>query len=266
MRRSWMVVAWVLIGFWERAAEVEASADVDEPALVAIERNAQTEFFALRTVRPEEVGSSTSVPQRAPVPSTRTSTVGGCALTRSQDGDSWALQLDIELPLEATRVLQVETSKADGRACIWRELRAATGRTITFGVRPEGTKAIDWSPSGIKRKLAWPDQRGLGLLELIELVRLDSPDRIPAKARWIDPLAANLIPVAISLERAGATRRVEVHTSAGDRVAQVTFDGSQLTTLAWQAGGLIAERISAEAHARLVIDRRRSASRIERTE
>ena len=264
MRRSWWMGVWMLAGLIGRSAEVEAGADegsADEPALVLIERNGQTEYFALRTDSVAEVDSNDAPAEPQGKPGTSTRAIGACALTRSHADGSWAFQLDIELPLEETRVLQVETSSSSGRDCIWRELRAGSGRTIRFGVQPEGTEATEWASGGTKRKSAWPDQRGLGLLELIQLARQEHTGRIPSKARWIDPLAAELVPVVILVEDRGSVRTVDVYTSSGDRVAHVAFEGHELTALGWQAGGLIAERVSAEAHARLIADRRRSAAR-----
>ena len=69
MRRSWMVVSWALIALIGRSAEVEAG--TDEPVLVAIERNAETAFFALRTEGDEPDASQASSSSDPAVPGIR---------------------------------------------------------------------------------------------------------------------------------------------------------------------------------------------------
>jgi len=235
-----------------------AASRPDDALAGGLDRPVVAEHFALRRSTPPDPDRTASS-RGAP----RDSYVGACTWTRATEDGTTTLQLDLELPLEDTRVLQVEEIGADGRSFVWRELRAGGGRTIRFTSGPERTEAVEWSVTGTKRRVDWPSGGALGWLELAELARAD---RAPASALWIDPLARELVRVRIHVERGPGERLYVVRSHAGHVVAELRFAGDEWVSFAWQSDGLVAEPVSADAHERFLADGDREERPDARTE
>lgn len=262
MRRSRLLGGWLALTMLARAFSAFAG---DGQALGAtFEPEPGVEYFALVTpAAPASGDPDGTAPSATPGASGDPGVpiaIGACTLTRAAGG---TVQLDVELPLDGTRVIQVEELGDGERSLCLRELRPGGGRTIRFVPSADGLSAVEWSVDGPRRVRSWPGVRALGWLELLELARAD---RAPARATWIDPLAGAVVAIEIERSARDGLRIVEARSARGLRVARLEFDGDRLVSFAWQAGGLAAERISKEAHGRLLADRRKAAAGVRRSE
>jgi hypothetical protein len=188
--------------------------------------------------------------------------IGSALWRRSDAGLGQRLELELRFARssagEDQRVLHVESLDADAPLLVWRELGPGSGRSVMAEWNREGTGLCtrEWGHNETKSG-TFIACRGVTMpLYLVELVR--AGDLAAGKVTAFDPLARALVELELrTIWKAGsergdapAARSVELTRADGTLYARYEFEGLELCSFAWHAGGLVARRATLEEYER----------------
>jgi hypothetical protein len=246
-----------ILGPQEPAVEARAASSL--PVAVRV----REEHFLLEAAPPDAEGPVGAL--LAPSPGAEP--LGLVSWRLREDGHGREIELDVRFLEEGQRVLHVEHLEARRAKLVWRELRAAGGRSI-LGEWDEKTGAlrvIEWGrPTAVRESLVSPGGAVLPLY-LLELARAGEVEG--GRLEVFDPLAraleglrvvhrfgARRAPIeaaeAVSSEGRGflLERLVELVRDDGTLAGSYLFSGDELLAFRWQAGGPRARRIPPEEY------------------
>jgi len=218
-------------------------------------------------VREEHFVLEAAPPDALLAPSPHAEPLGLVSWRLREDGEGREIELDVRFLEEAQRVLHVEHLQARGAKLVWRELRAAGGRSL-LGEWDEKTGAlrvIEWGgPTAVRESLVASEGAVLPLY-LLELARAGEVEG--GRLEVFDPLARSLEGLRVvqrfgarraPVEAAEATsaedrgfllqRMVELVRDDGTLAGSYLFSGDELLAFRWQAGGPRARRIPPEEY------------------
>jgi hypothetical protein len=157
--------------------------------------------------------------------------------------DGWRTACETVFFAERTRVLHTERLAPGLRELVFRELRAADGRTLYFAWTPDG--------HGNSREAIGRDLRrtefDLGAnaalpLSLVELARRS--ELAVADVALFQPLANELSVVQASMSNEEGVRVLTLGRASEPSASRYEFDGRTLTSFRWQSGGPVATAIT----------------------
>lgn len=166
--------------------------------------------------------------------------VGLARYVAGPDGEGTRVELELAWFEPELRLIQVERASPFGRLLVFREVRAAGGRTLFL----TGDPGRPWSchelggPESLRREFPAGGELPLLLLEAARNGRA-----IPSAAPVFDPLGARFEPARPQVSEG----TFELRTQGGALRFAVALDGQEITGWRWQPGGPVARPITSEA-------------------
>lgn len=195
----------------------------------------------------------------------RAGAVGLVVLRRREVDGGWQLEQDVAFPFEEVRLMAVECLDPRSPRLVWREVAPGGGRTIfaEWTAESERLKAVEWGLDGSLRESISTTRGAVMPQYLLELARRGR--LVAGRFEVFDPISGELETWSVELSyrrreaRSDAggesprgagdyTRRLEFRREDGSLAGRYDFDGTQLVRFQWQAGSLVARRISPEAY------------------
>lgn len=183
--------------------------------------------------------------------------VGLARLSRTEVGGDTLLEWELTFAADELQVLHVERFDPAGAKLVWREVGRGRGRTVLAELASEGStlRVVDWSSERAREDVLVETSALLPLAQL-ELARRG--ELCDGAQSVFDPLSRALevretrtrfepAPVAGggASQATPGEREVEARRADGTLAWSARFRGDELVGYRWQAGGLVARRISA---------------------